>query len=80
MRKTSALHIDVVPGLTSEILVSLIPANAITGTVKNSAGEPIIGGRVEVDRSPFTIDLLRLLMIVAYTTKKDYNEMTIELW
>lgn len=45
--KASALHIDVVAGTTTEIPVPLIPAYAITGTVKNSAGEPIIGGRVE---------------------------------
>ena len=78
--KASALHIDVVAGTTTEILVPLIPADAITGTVKNSVGEPIIVGVSKQFRSLMAIDLLRLLMIVAYTTKKDYNEMTIELW
>ncbi|WP_295615668.1 carboxypeptidase-like regulatory domain-containing protein [Chamaesiphon sp. GL140_3_metabinner_50] len=41
------MQIDVVGGTTTEIPVPLIPAYAITGVVKNSAGEPIIGGRVE---------------------------------
>lgn len=45
--KSSALQIDVVAGTSAEIPVPLIPAYAMTGAVKNSAGEPIIGGRVE---------------------------------
>jgi hypothetical protein len=45
--KSSAIQIDVIPGTTTEVLVPLIPAYAITGTVKNSVGDPIVGGRVE---------------------------------
>jgi hypothetical protein len=45
--KSAALQIDVVAGTTIEIPVPLIPAYAMTGTAKNSAGEAIIGGRVE---------------------------------
>ena len=45
--KSTALQIDVVAGATTEIPVPLIPAYAMTGVVKNSAGEPILGGRVE---------------------------------
>lgn len=45
--KATALQIDVIAGTTTEIPVPLIPAYAMTGVVKNSAGEPIVGGRVE---------------------------------
>ncbi len=45
--KSAALKIDIVAGTMTEIPIPLIPAYAITGTAKNSTGEPIIGGRVE---------------------------------
>ena len=54
--KASALHIDVVAGTTTEILVPLIPADAITGTVKNSVGEPIIVGVSKQFRSLMAIE------------------------
>jgi hypothetical protein len=45
--KSTALQVDVIAGTTTEIPVPLIPAYAVTGIIKNNAGEPIIGGRVE---------------------------------
>jgi Carboxypeptidase regulatory-like domain len=45
--KSTALRIDVVAGTNIEIPVPLIPAYAVTGIIKNSTGEPIVGGRVE---------------------------------
>jgi hypothetical protein len=45
--KSAAIQIDAIPGATTEVLVPLIPAYAMTGTVKNSAGDAVVGGRVE---------------------------------
>ena len=45
--RSAAIQIDVIAGTTTAIPVPLIPAYAITGVAKNSAGIAIIGGRVE---------------------------------